>query len=343
MSHSKKLRVGIAGYGVIGPRRRVYVDRHPLLQLVAVCDQKFTEDSIFEDGIKYYQSYKDLILENIDILFVCLTHDVAPEVTIAGLERGMHVFCEKPPGRTPADIKAVIAVEKTNPALKLKYGFNHRYHDSVIDAINIIRSKEMGEIINVRGLYGKSSIVGRDTSWRSVRALSGGGILLDQGIHMLDLMRLICGNFTEVKSFITNSHWEHDVEDNAYVLLRTDAGVMGMMHSTATQWRHKFQLDITLTRGALSLTGILTGSKSYGQETMTIIRSDGSESGVPSELTKTYIVDNSWKMEIDEFIDCITQNKIISSGSSADALDVMELVYKIYAADKNWSEKYNIK
>ena len=320
----------------------MYVDLHPLLQLVAVCDQKFTDDGIFDDGVKYYQSYKDLVLENIDILFVCLTHDVAPEVTIAGLKRGLHVFCEKPPGRTPSDIKAVIAVEKANPTLKLKYGFNHRYHDSIIDAINIIRSKEMGEIINVRGLYGKSSIVGRDTSWRSVRALSGGGILLDQGIHMLDLMRLICGNFTEVKSFITNSHWEHDVEDNAYVLLRTAAGVMGMMHSTATQWRHKFQLDITLTQGSLSLTGILTGSKSYGQETMTIIRSDGSESGVPPELTKTYIVDNSWKMEIDEFVDCITQNKGISSGSSTDALDVMELVYKIYAADKSWSEKYNL-
>ena len=342
MPHSKKLRVGIAGYGVIGPRRRMYVDLHPLLQLVAVCDQKFTDDGIFDDGVKYYQTYKDLVLENIDILFVCLTHDVAPEVTIAGLKRGLHVFCEKPPGRTPSDIKAVIAVEKANPTLKLKYGFNHRYHDSIIDAINIIRSKEMGEIINVRGLYGKSSIVGRDTSWRSVRALSGGGILLDQGIHMLDLMRLICGNFTEVKSFITNSHWEHDVEDNAYVLLRTAAGVMGMMHSTATQWRHKFQLDITLTQGSLSLTGILTGSKSYGQETMTIIRSDGSESGVPPELTKTYIVDNSWKMEIDEFVDCITQNKGISSGSSTDALDVMELVYKIYAADKSWSEKYNL-
>lgn len=338
-----RLKVGIAGYGVIGPRRRHFIDLHPSLKTVAVCDKSFTSDGVFEDGVSFYRDYHKLLNESLDILFVCMTHDIAPTVTAMGLKKGLHVFCEKPPGRSPEDMLAVIAAESARPHLKLKYGFNHRYHDSVIDALALINSGALGSIINVRGLYGKSSIVGRENSWRSIRELSGGGILLDQGIHMLDLMRLICGDFCEAKSFIANSHWDHDVEDNAYALLRTEEGVIGMLHSTATQWKHKFQLDIALTLGSISLSGILTGSKSYGQETMTIIKSGGDTPGIPEELIRTYITDNSWKLEIDEFVDCILEGKPIYSGTSKDALAVMNLVYKIYKSDDGWSEKYNIK
>ena len=104
----------------------------------------------------------------------CLTNDIAAEATIAGLEAGLHVFCEKPPGRDVADIARVIACEKRYPDLKLKYGFNHRYHDSVRDALGIIRSGELGRIINLRGVYGKSQIIsfGQD-DWRSKRANRG--------------------------------------------------------------------------------------------------------------------------------------------------------------------------
>ena len=145
----------------------------------------------------------------------------------------------------------VLAIEKQNPSLKLMYGFNHRYHDSVQDALAIVKSGELGSVINIRALYGKAKLITfNQPNWRTKREIAGGGVLLDQGIHIVDLMRLFGGEFTEVSSIISNSHWGYDVEDNAYALMRTENGVVGMLNSSATQWRHKFHLDINLTRGA---------------------------------------------------------------------------------------------
>src|SRR5581483_3777283 len=153
------LRVGIAGYGVVGKRRRQVIDQRPGLKTIAVCDRVFPHEGTFEDGVRYYRNYRQLLDEDLDILFVCMTNDMAPEVTIAGLEKGLHVFCEKPPGRNIADVLRVIEIERKHPKQKLKYGFNHRYHDSVRDALRIIRSRELGHVINLRGVYGKSAII----------------------------------------------------------------------------------------------------------------------------------------------------------------------------------------
>ena len=278
-----------------------------------------------------------------DILFVCLPNDIAPQATIAGLERGLHVFCEKPPGRDVDDIRRVIAVERARPALKLKYGFNHRYHDSVQDAKQIIDSGKYGPVVNVRGVYGKSTIIPFSGGWRSERRVAGGGILLDQGIHMLDMVRLFCGDFTEVYSCVSNSYWRHDVEDNAYALMRNPAGVVAMIHSTATQWRHRFRLEITLHDALLELTGILSGSKSYGEEKLTIVeRRDGSTTGAFAEVATSYLDDHSWQDEVNDFADAVSNGRPITSGTSEDALRVMELVYRIYYADAQWQAAYDI-
>lgn len=340
-----KLKVAIAGYGIVGKRRHLYIDQHPNLKVVAVCDQIFKEDFTDASGLRSYTDYKKLLKSEseIDILFVCLPNNVASEVTIAGLERQLHVFCEKPPGRDVEDIKKVIEAESKFPLLKLKYGFNHRYHDSVREALRIIRSKELGEIVNMRGVYGKSRIIPFSGGWRSDRALAGGGILLDQGIHMLDLMRLFCGEFTEVKSFISNDYWNHDVEDNAYALLKDKQGRVAMINSSATQWQHKFALEISMTKGYIELHGILSGSKSYGEEKIVLgYRDEDSDNGQMESKTIKFLQDNSWKDEIFEFAESVINDKTIESGTSNDALETMKLVYNIYFSDENWKDKYNI-
>jgi predicted dehydrogenase len=339
------LKVGIAGYGVVGKRRKECVEQHPNMELVAVCDRIFTLDIVNDDDINYYQSYKTLLNEKLDILIVCLTNNMAPEVTIAGLKKGLHVFCEKPPGRNVEDIYKVIDVEKQCSDKKLMYGFNHRYHDSVMEAFRIIKSKELGEVINIRGVYGKAQLITfNQPDWRTKREIAGGGVLLDQGIHMVDLMRLFAGEFSEVHSFIENSHWNYDVEDNAYALMRTKDGKVAMLNSSATQWRHRFHLDINLEKGSLILGGILSGSKSYGAETLTVVSANpNNDHGDPKEVTTRYNTDPSWYTEIEEFADCILNNKEITSGTSDDALQTMKLVYKIYYADKKWRQTYSIK
>ncbi len=339
---SDVLKVGIAGYGVVGKRRRYFIDRHPALRTVAVCDRSFSSDGVFDDGVRFYTAYPRLLDEDLDMLFVCMTNDIAPTVTIAGLERGFHVFCEKPPGRDLNDVVRVMEAERRCAGAKLKYGFNHRYHDSVREALRIIASGELGNVINLRGVYGKSKMVSFDSDWRTNRALAGGGILLDQGIHMVDMMRLFAGEFIDVHSFVSNSHWHHNVEDNAYALMRTADGVVAMLHSSATQWRHRFLLDIALSRGAISLAGILSGTKSYGAETITVAYASEGDGGDPREVTTRYNHDPSWQDEIAEFTDAVQNNKSITSGSSADALKSMHLVYRIYCADPSWQAAYDL-
>lgn len=341
---NSKLKVGIAGYGVVGKRRRLCIDQNPHFKTVAVSDITFGGEGIMEDGIRYFPDFNSLFSQDMDVLFVSLPNYLASEATIAGLENGLHVFCEKPPGRFVQDIRDVITVEKKHPQLKLKYGFNHRYHESVKEAKNVIESGKYGEIINLRGIYGKSNIIPFDKGWRAERQYAGGGILLDQGIHMLDMICYFAGDFDEIKSFISNSYWNNDVEDNAYAIMRNREGCIAMVHSTATQWQHKFRLEITLRDALLELTGILSGTKSYGDERMKIIpKKEGSSVGSFFELTNSYLDDNSWQCEIDEFADIIINNKVVENGNSSEALKVMELVYKIYSSDGKWQDAFNIK
>lgn len=348
----QKLKVGIAGHGLVGKRRHQYIDLHPAMEVVAISDIKFSEARGVDNDIACFNDFRLLVEEvDLDVLFVCLPNDVAPEATISGLEKQCHVFCEKPPGRDLNDIRQVQAVEAKFPDLKLKYGFNHRYHDSVREALKLISEDRFGRIVNIRGMYGKSVLtpkfpgvddINDPLYWRARRESAGGGILLDQGIHMVDLMRCVAGEFTDIKSFVSNDFWGQDVEDNAYALMRSESGVVAMLHSSATQWRHKFSLEITLERGALILTGILSSTKSYGQETLTIAYREEAAGGNPRESTTSYIHDNSWRDEINDFAQCILEDRPVDVGTSEDAYKTMELVYRIYVADPEWRERYGI-
>ena len=344
MSSGPRLRAGIAGYGIVGRRRHECIKRLGRMDVVAVCDRTFGLDHALGNGVRCYRTYQELLQEPLDVLVVCLTNDVAADATIAGLERGLHVFCEKPPGRNVGDIERVIECERRRPGLRLMYGFNHRYHESVQDALKLIRSGELGSIINMRGVYGKSQLITFDQSnWRTQREVAGGGVLLDQGIHMVDLMRLFAGEFTQVHSFLSNSRWGYDVEDNAYALMRTADGIVGMLNSSATQWRHRFHLDINLAAGSVILGGILSGSKSYGAETLTVVRADPeNDRGDPRETLTRYNRDPSWEEELRCFAAAILDGAPIVSGTSSDALNTMKLVYRIYYADPRWRAAYDI-
>lgn len=338
------LSVGIAGFGIVGRRRKECIDRHPALRVVAVCDRNFEGEGRLDGDVQYFCDYRRLLAAGIDILFVCMTNDIAAEVTIAGLQNGKHVFCEKPPGRGVDDVRRVIENERVHPSLKLMYGFNHRYHESVQDALRIMRSGELGKVINMRGMYGKAKLITfNQPDWRTRREVAGGGVLLDQGIHMVDLMRLFGGDFTEVHSFISNGHWGYDVEDNAYALMRSTTGIVAMLNSSATQWRHQFNLDINLERGSLILGGILSGTKSYGAETLTVVKADpDNDRGDPREQVTRYNRDPSWDDEVEAFVRTVVDGLPVENGNSADALSTMELVFRIYYADPRWRAEFDI-
>ena len=339
------MRVGIAGFGVVGKKRKQCIDARSDMQCVAICDQELPAIPPEGPSVKLFDNYASLLDFPLDVLFVCLPNNLAAEVTIAGLERGLHVFCEKPPARNLTELQKVIDAETVHARQKLMFGFNHRYHDSVEDALAILNSDELGAVISLRGIYGKSKLITfNQPDWRTKRELAGGGVLLDQGIHLVDLMRLFAGEFTEVHSVISNGHWNYDVEDNAYALMRTDSGITAQLTSSATQWRHRFSLEITLEKGSIILGGILSGSKSYGAETLTVVYANPDlDNGDPREQATLYNSDRSWEREIEEFASVIKNETQVVRNGSRDAFHTLALVESIYYADERWRRKFDLK
>jgi len=270
-----------------------------------------------------------------DIVFVCTPNHLIPEFCVQALEAGCHVFCEKPPGRNPEDVQKMIAAEKKAKNRKLMFGFNHRHHPAVQEAQAICLARELGSILWMRGIYGKSGGKGFESSWRNDPAVSGGGILIDQGIHMLDLARFFLGDFVEVEGWLGTQFWKIPVEDNAFVHLRNAAGQVAQIHSSATLWKHTFQVDLGLEEGYLSIRGLLSKTGSYGRETLVVGRKNGPSragaAGNPPEEVIYYDRDESWKTQMETFVDCVRNDKPVPESTSGDALRLMELIGKVYA------------
>ena len=330
---TKQFKCAIIGYGYMGEIRHRVVDQLDCAELTIICE---TDASKIKGALNYevVSDPTKVIESDVDVVFICTPNHLIPELTVQCLAKGKHVFAEKPPGRTLNDIELMIAAEKQNPRTKLMFGFNHRFHPGMMKAKAIVDSGRMGKVIALRGLYGKSGGKNFSTSWRNDIKVSGGGILLDQGIHMLDLFNYFLGGFTSVKSYLSNYQWNFDVEDNAVVILKNESGQLAMLHSSATFWKHMFQLNIILEHGYLKLEGLLSKTGSYGRETLVIGRrqfEDETEAvGNPSEETIYFDKDLSWELEVKQFIDCILNDKQVTECNSNDAYNAMELVHRCY-------------
>jgi len=334
---NKKLRAAVVGYGKMGKIRAACIRDCPSLELIAICEIDHTDSFC---GVPVVREYKDLMLYGPDVVFVCLPNKYLAEVVCYFLNKQVHVFCEKPPGRNRKELEEMLKAERLNSGFKLKFGFNHRYHQAVLDAKAIVDKRRLGRILWMRGIYGKAGENRYEQNWRNNPEMSGGGILIDQGIHMVDLFRLFCNEFHEIKAFINRLYWPVPVEDNAFVLLRNKHNQIAMLHSSATQWAHKFLLDIYLEKGYLSISGILSSTRTYGTESLRVARcvydGEGYPLPNPEETINYYEDDLSWKMEVDEFVYCILNDKPIKIGTSLEAYKTMLLIEKIYESDQTW-------
>ena len=336
-----EIRIGIVGFGRMGRLRAQVLSGLSPFRLMGVCD---IEPGLPDNPeVPVYRDYRALLGSDIDAVIVSTPNHMNAEVTLAALDQGKHVFCEKPPARSAEEMRRVLEAERRHPALRLKYGFNHRYHEAVQEAGARIASGRYGRLLWMRGVYGKSGGPGFQENWRNQRDYSGGGILIDQGIHMLDLFRLFAGDFVEARSFIQTAYWDIEVEDNAFVLLRSAAGPVAMLHSSATHWKHQFSLDIYLSEGYVQIDGILTQSRSYGRETLICASRNFAErrfsTGSPREEVTYFDQDASWLLELEDFARAIQEGRPITIGNSTEALRTLELVEMIYRSDPSWSER----
>ncbi len=324
-----KTKVAIIGFGKMGQIRKKAIDELNIAEVVAISEP----DLKVNPGIPNV-SHENIIDDpEIDAIIICTPNYLNKDLTIRSLNAGKHVFCEKPPAFTSKDVEEICEAESRSNGKKLMYGFNHRHHDSIIQMKKLINSGEFGKIIWMRGRYGKSVTKDYFHQWRAKKKFSGGGIVIDQGIHMLDLFRYLGGDFDTVKAEVSNLYWKADIEDNAFIIIKNSkTGLVASLHSTMTQWRHLFSLEVFMEKGYMVLNGLITSTMSYGEETLSIAknRSKAPAATWKDEVKTKYLNNNSWRYEMEHFFSAIENDTSIKIGNSNDALQIMKMIDEIY-------------
>ena len=322
--------VGIIGYGKMGQLRAKTVEDTGRGQIISVYEENYIPENIPYEVV----DSPDMIINNPEIsaVFISTPNYLNMPLTIKSLEAGKHVFCEKPPAFKSIEVEKIISAEDKS-SKKLMYGFNHRHHGSILHMKKLIDSMEYGKVLWMRGRYGKSVDKSFFDTWRASNKLAGGGILLDQGIHMLDLFLMFGGQFDSVKADVSNLYWKLNVEDNVFAIYKNSVtGIVASLHSTMTQWRHLFSLEIFLEKGYMVLNGLTTSSGTYGDEKLSIAKNRTTAPAATWEDEEhiTFETDVSWESEVNHFIDAIENDSPVKIGNSSHALDVMKLIDKTY-------------
>ncbi len=324
---TKIFRIGLIGSGLIGERRAEIVAADPRAKMIAVCDvdSKRAKALAKRIGCEVSDNGDTLVLrKDVDAVIVATPHKFLPIYAKAAIKAGKHVLCEKPMGRNSLEVRGLVETAKANKVF-LKGGFNHRYHPAIQKAHELAKKGAIGKIIFIRCRYGHGGRSGYEREWRGNADLAGGGELLDQGIHALDLFRWFAGEFVEVFGCVSTAVWDIEpLEDNAMAILKTADGVQASLHASWTQWKNLFSFEIFGQEGYLTVEGL---GGSYGPERLTVARRKP-QSGPPDVKQFDFPgPDTSWKKEWNDFVGAIRKGRM---GGGEDGLAAMQLVDAIY-------------
>jgi predicted dehydrogenase len=278
-------------------------------------------------GAKVFGDWQGLLaLPEVEIVVIATLHDSLAEITLAAIEAGKHVLVEKPAARNHAELEPVMAAAERR-GVKVHVGFNHRYHRAFRKARELFEAGALGDLMFIRACYGHGGRIGYDKEWRANPELSGGGELIDQGPHLIDLSRWFLGEFEEVQGFAHTYYWDMPVDDNGFMLLKTAKRQVAFLHASCTEWKNLFSMEIYGRDAKLEVYGL---GGSYGVERLTYYKMLP-EMGPPETTTWEFpMADDSWAVEIAEFYDDIRLNRVPSAGlkDACEALKVVEKIYK---------------
>jgi predicted dehydrogenase len=320
------LRVGIVGCGLIGRRRAGALEGARLTACADVDRSRAEALARTQPGVRAMTHWQELVVgDDIDVVIVATTNDALAIVSIAAIEAGKHVLVEKPAGRTTAEIDRIAAAAGRHGRL-VRVGFNHRYHPAFLAARAIVDAGTIGPLMFVRGRYGHGGRLGYDREWRADPEQAGGGELIDQGVHLIDLSRCLLGSFAQVDGSAHTYFWDMPVDDNAFLRLTTSHGQVAFLHVSCTEWKNLFSLEIYGRTGKLHIEGL---GGSYGIERLAHYQMRP-EMGPPDTVIHEYPQsDRSWNVEFGEFLEDIRLNREPAAGLDAAraALEVVESVY----------------
>ena len=266
---------------------------------------------------------------DVDLVIVATTNDVLASATHAAIKAGKHVLVEKPAARN-ADELAPVEKSAKELGVIVKVGFNHRFHPALLKAHEIFETGALGPLMFIRGRYGHGGRLGMEKEWRGDPAISGGGEMLDQGVHLIDLARWFLGEFATITGRVENYFWHWPVEDNGFAMLRTESGQVAWLHASCTEWKNLFSFEIYGKVGKLHIEGL---GGSYGVERLAYYKMLP-QMGPPETTIWEYPgEDTSWKAEWAHFKQCIATNSQ-PSGDLSDAIAALRIVESLYAQSK---------
>jgi predicted dehydrogenase len=326
-------KVALIGAGLQARRRSGPITEDPRYQLAVVVDRDAQKAARLAAplGLGVATDWRPVVADpSIDVVLVLTYPDTHAEISIAALEAGKDVLCEKPLTKTEAEARAMVDTAKRTGRI-LKCGFNHRHHPAVLEAHRLFTEGLIGKPVFGRARYGIGGRPGMETEWRSDPNIVSGGQLMEQGIHAVDLFAWFLGKIRRVTGFAGSTRWPiAPLEDNGFALLQTEAGVVASVHSSLTQWTNLFEFEIYGETGSLTVRGL---GASYGVEKLIISQHD--QTGPFSHKTIEYRGgDSSWKSEWEEFASAVAERRQ-PLGNGEDGLVAMQLVNAAYAASKS--------
>ncbi|HKU45122.1 MAG TPA: Gfo/Idh/MocA family oxidoreductase [Polyangiales bacterium] len=322
------MNIGIIGCGLIGKKRVAALDEAD--RVVAVADVVAERAAALarETGAQAHGDARRLLEDaRVEAVVIATTHDQLAKLALEAVERGKHVLLEKPGARRPSELEPVEAAAARR-GVSVHVGFNHRFHPAMQKAKELIASGALGELYYIRGRYGHGGRIGYDREWRANPELSGGGELLDQGAHLIDLAGWYFGApFENVQSAIATYYWQMPVEDNAFLTLQTRSGLTAQLHVTWTEWKNTFSLEITGRLAKLQIDGL---GGSYGTERLAFYQMRP-ELGPPDTTIWEYPgADPSWKLEWAHFRQQVAERRVAGEPGLSSTRAVLSVIERVY-------------
>jgi len=320
------VRVAIVGCGLIGAKRARALGSDDRVVLVADTDRDRAAKLAGETGARIAADAAQAIGDpETEAVIVAVTHDQLAPIALAAIQAGKPVLLEKPGARQATELDPLIAAAQT-AKVTVKVGYNHRFHPAFQKARQLVDSGVLGPLLFVRGRYGHGGRLGYETEWRFNPAVSGGGELLDQGSHLIDLAGWFLGDFATVDGHLARYFWNAPVEDNAFISLRTAQGQTAWLQAGWTEWKNIFSFEIMGRVGKLQIDGL---GGSYGTETLTHYQMLPEMGPPKTERFEFAQPDSSWAAEWREFAEAVAARRPPAGGLD-DARRTLAMIDRLY-------------
>jgi len=328
------LRIALIGCGSMGKRWASAIAAYESATLEAIIDREksIAEETARKYGAKAFSAIEEMPREvRPDACIIATPHQFLAPLAKRAIEMGMHVLSEKPGAKRPEEMREVVELAREKD-LRFMIGYNYRFFPSLLKAKEIVDAGKVGDIMFIRARHGFGGRPGYDMNWRHKREISGGGELIDQGSHLIDLARWFLGDISDSRGFLEDAFWKTGVEDNAFLLLKSSEGKVASLHASWTQWAPLFSFEIYGTKGVVEIQGL---GRKYGDGERVVIRErkDDFSSVEEKVIECDPDADKALTRELEEFSRAIYEKRD-PQPSGRDALAVLEIIADIYGKDQ---------